>query len=142
MLLASSIDRGFGEIIKQVVGFAVEHTIALLDGGLADGLCQMTFSGAGRTEKQSIFVTGDEGAGGQVEDQTAIHLGVEVEVEVVQGFLRVAKLSLLAPALQQTIATTSEFVRDQAGDQVDGWHGFDLSLVETSFEHCCDSTQP
>jgi hypothetical protein len=77
----------------------------------------------------------NEGAGGQVEDQTAIHLLVEVEVEVVDGCLRVAKLSLLGPALQQAIAATSELVRDQAGEEVDGWHGFGLRLAETSFEH-------
>src|SRR2546430_3221248 len=72
----------------------------------------------------------DEGAGGQVEDQTAIHLLVEVEVEVVESALRVAKLGLLGPALQQAIAATSEFVRDQTGEEVDGWHGFGLRLVE------------
>jgi hypothetical protein len=65
-------------------------------------------------------VTGDEGAAGQVEDQTAIHLLVEVEVEVVEAPLWVAKLGLLGPALQQTIAATSELVRDQAGEKVDG----------------------
>jgi hypothetical protein len=31
------------------VGFAVEHAIPLLDGGLADGLSQVTFAGARRT---------------------------------------------------------------------------------------------
>ncbi|MGA2417134.1 MAG: hypothetical protein ABSF59_21985 [Candidatus Sulfotelmatobacter sp.] len=29
------------------MGLAVEHTIALLDGGLADGLCQMAFAAPG-----------------------------------------------------------------------------------------------
>ena len=84
----------------------------------------------------------DEGSGGQVEGQTAIHLLVEVEVEVVEGPLRVAKLGLLGPALQQAIAATSEFVRDQAGEEVDGGHGFGLRLVETSFEHGGDTAQP
>jgi hypothetical protein len=46
MLLASSIDGGFGQIIEQLVGFAIEHTIALLNGGLSNGLSQMTFPGA------------------------------------------------------------------------------------------------
>jgi len=44
VLLASSIDGGFGQIIEQFVGFAIEYAIALLNGGLADGLGQMTFS--------------------------------------------------------------------------------------------------
>ena len=81
-------------------------------------------------------------AGGQIEDQTAIHLLVEVEVEVIEGLLRVAKLGLLCPALQQAIAATSEFVGDQAGEEVDRGHGFGLSLVETGFEHGGDSAQP
>jgi hypothetical protein len=84
----------------------------------------------------------DEGAGGQVEDQTAIHLLVEVEVEVVEAPLWVAKLGLLGPALQQTIAATSEFVRDQAGEKVDGGHGLGLSLVETGFEDGGNAAQP
>jgi hypothetical protein len=49
---------------------------------------------------------------------------------------------LLAPTFQQAIAATGKFVRDQAGDQIDGGHGFDLSLVQTHLEHSCDSTQP
>jgi hypothetical protein len=84
----------------------------------------------------------DEGAGGQVEDQTAIHLLVEVEVEVVESPLWVAKLGLLGPALEQAIAATSEFVGDQAGEEVDGGHGFGLSLVETGFEYGRDTAQP
>ena len=87
-------------------------------------------------------MAGDEGSGRQIENQTAIHLGIEGEVEVLEGFLRIAKLSLLSPTFQQTVATTGEFVRDQAGDQVDGCHGFDLSLVQTHLEHSRDSTQP
>jgi hypothetical protein len=55
--------------------------------------------------------------------------------------LWIAKLSLLAPTFQQTVATTGEFVGDQAGDQVDGGHGFYLSLVQTHLEHSRDSTQ-
>jgi len=87
-------------------------------------------------------VAGDEGRGRQIENQTAIHLGIEGEVEVIEGFLRIAKLSLLAPTFQQAVATTSKFVGNQTGDQVDGRHGFDLSLVQTHLEHSCDSTQP
>ena len=85
---------------------------------------------------------GDEGAGGQVEDQTAIHLLVEVEVEVVEAPLWVAKLGLLDPALQQTIAATSELVRDQAGEKVDRGHGLGLSLVETGFQYGGNAAQP
>jgi site-specific recombinase XerC len=51
---------------------------------LADGLRQMTFARAAGAEKQSIFPLGDEGARGQIEDQTAVDLGIEGEIEIVQ----------------------------------------------------------
>jgi hypothetical protein len=60
----------------------------------------VAFAGAGWPKKQSIFMAGNEGAGSQIEDKAAIHLLVEVEVEVVERLLRIAKLRLLAPALQ------------------------------------------
>src|SRR5438132_6350880 len=63
---------GFGEIIEQGVGLAVEHAVALLDGSVADGLRQVTFAGAGWAEKQGVFVTCDESARGEIEDQAAI----------------------------------------------------------------------
>ena len=142
MLFARSIDGGFGEFLEQGMGLAVDHPIALLDGRLSDGLGKMTLPAAGWTEKQSVFMAGDEGAGGQIEDQTAIHLLVEIEVEVVEGPLWIAKLGLLAPSFQQSVAATREFVRDQAGEEVDGSHGFGLSLVQTRFEHRSDSAEP
>jgi hypothetical protein len=81
------------------VGFAVEHAVTLLDGGVADGLRQVTLASAGRTEKQGVFVACDKSTGGEIEDQAAIHLLIEVKVEVVEGLLRVAELSLLFPSV-------------------------------------------
>jgi hypothetical protein len=54
-----------------------------LDGGVSDGRRQMTLASAGWAEKQGIFVACDKSASGQIEDQAAIHLLVESEVEVV-----------------------------------------------------------
>jgi hypothetical protein len=48
---------------------------------------------------------------------------------------------LLGPSLQQAIAAASEFVRDQAGEEVDRGHGFGLSLAETGFEHGGDTAE-
>ena len=66
---------------------------------------------------------------GQIEDQAAIHLLVESEVEVVESLLGVAELGLLCPPLQQALATQGEFVGDQAGEQVDGSERFGLGLT-------------
>jgi hypothetical protein len=59
VLFTGAVERGFGEIIEQGVGLAIEHAVSLLDGGLADGLRQVTL--AGWAEKQGVFVAGDEG---------------------------------------------------------------------------------
>ena len=53
VLLALAVGHGVGEFIEQDVGFAVEHTIALLNGGLTDGLSQMTFARAAGPEKET-----------------------------------------------------------------------------------------
>jgi hypothetical protein len=89
-----------------------------LDRGLADGLGKMAFPAAGWTEKQGIFMAGDESARGQVEDQAAIHLLVEVEVEVVERLLRITKLRLLTSPLQQTLTSFGQLVGDRAGEQI------------------------
>ena len=141
VLFAGAVERGFGQLIEQGVGLAVEHAVALLEGGVADGVSQMTFAAAGGTEKQGIFVAGDEGASGQVEDQAAIHLLVEGEVEVVEGLLGVAELRLFCPPLQQALATPGQFVGDQTGEQVDGGERFGLGLAQTGLQHGGHSAQ-
>src|SRR5580704_17608056 len=102
----------------------------------------MAFAGAAGAEKQRVFALPDEGAGGQIEDQAAIHLRVETEVEIIKSSLRVAEGGLLAPPLQQTIAAPRQFVRDQARDQIDGGHGFGLSLAQSCFEHGGHAAEP
>src|ERR1019366_7832337 len=89
----------------------------------------------------SIFASGDERSCRQIEDQTPIRLFVEAEIEVVERFLRVTKLRLFPPPLQQPLASASEFVRDQAGDEIDGCHRFDLSLVQTRLQHRGDTAE-
>jgi hypothetical protein len=74
----------------------------------------------GGSQKESVFVPGDEGPGSQIKDQAAIHLFVEVEIEVVEGLERIAELGLLASPLQQAFGAAREFVGDQTGDQILG----------------------
>src|ERR1700691_5017994 len=100
--------------------------MALLDRRLPDGLRQMAFAGAAGAEKRAVSPFSNESAGGEIEDQTPIHLRVKTEVEIIQSSLRVAEGCLFAPPLQQTVAAPGQFVRDQARDQIDGGHGFGL----------------
>src|SRR5580658_5394501 len=94
----------------------------------------MAFAGAAGAEKQRVLPLPDEGAGGQIEDKAAIHLRVETEVEIIQSSLRVAEGGLFTPSFQQTVTASGQLVRDQARDQIDGRHGFGLSLTQSCFE--------
>jgi hypothetical protein len=69
-----------------------------------------------------------------IEDEGAVHLGVELEVEVVQSLVGIAETGLLAPPLQQALAAAAQLVRHQDGDQVDGGHGFALGLQQARFQ--------
>ena len=100
------------------------------------GLCTVTFPAARRTRKQGIFALSDPVRGGQFEDQVAIHPGVELEVEVVQALVRIAKLRLFVASLKEPLAAAGQLIRDQRGDQVDGGHVLRLRLQKTGFHHC------
>lgn len=87
------------------------------------------------TEKQRIFPAVDEGSGGEVEDEAAVHLGVEGEVEVIECLVGIAEAGVLAAPFEQAVGAACEFVRDQAGEQIEGSHGFGLSLSQAGFQH-------
>jgi hypothetical protein len=83
VFLASAVRNGLGQLIEQDVGFAIQNLAALLNRSLSDGLRQVALPRSAGSEKQCVLAFVDEGAGGEVEDQTPIHLGIEGEVEVV-----------------------------------------------------------
>ena len=62
--LPCAVDRGFGEVIQERMGFPIDDAIALLEGRQTDGLSQMTLAGAGWAEKQGVFMSRDEGRRG------------------------------------------------------------------------------
>jgi hypothetical protein len=137
-----TIHHGLGQLVEQHVGFAIEHTVALLNGRLADGLGQVALARATRSKEQCVFALADESASSQVVDQTAIHLGIEVEVEVIERLLRIPEGGLLAPPFQQAVAAPAQLVGDQARDQIDRRHGFALGLAQSRFQHGGDAAEP
>ncbi len=128
MLLAFAVQRGVGQLFEQSVRFAIEYAVALLDNSMADGLRDVAFPAPRWTKKQGIFALSHPARGGQIEDQAAVHLGVKLEVEVIQLLVGVAELRLLVAPLQKSCAATGKFVRDQRGDQVDRGHVIGLCL--------------
>src|SRR5260221_9104538 len=125
----------FGEFLQQDMRLPIDDAIVLLDGSLADGLSQVTFPRSAWTQEKCIFPLADEGTGGQVKHQAAIHLRVEGEIEVVQSLVRVAEAGLFAPAIQESLAAAGQFVAHQTGDQIDRRHGFGLRLMQSGFQH-------
>src|SRR6202521_587916 len=123
------LDNFLKIIYWQHVRFAVQHAIALLNRGLPDGLRQVAFPSASGAEEQSIFALADERSRGQIEDQTAIHLGIKSEVEVVERAVGIAETGLFAAPVQQTVGAAREFIGNQTRDQIDGRHRFGLCLA-------------
>jgi hypothetical protein len=101
----------------------------------------MAFAGTRRTEKQRVFVLGDEVGGGEIEDEAAVHLLIEVEVEVIERFERIAKLRVFSAAFQQTIAPTIQFVGYETRDQIKRRHALALRLMQTGFQHSGHATK-
>ena len=108
---------------------------------MSDGLGAVALAAARRTKKNGIFAPSDPVRRSQVEDKTAVHLWIELEVEVVELLVCITELRLLVAPLQQSPAATGEFVGDQDGDQVDGGHSLCLRLEQTRFQHGGHATQ-
>ena len=133
-VLARAVDRRVGELLDQHVGLAVDHAEALLDGCAADGLGEVALAGSRRTEEERVLVAVDELPGGELEDQSAVHLLVEVPVEGIEGAIGVAKLSRLDAPGEQPVGAPRELVGDERRDEVDRCPALGLSLQESRFE--------
>src|SRR5438105_4004420 len=79
-----AIDRRVGDLFEEHVRLAVEDAKALLDRSTPDRLCEVTLAGARCSEEERVFVAVDELAGGEVEDERAVHLLVEAPVEGIE----------------------------------------------------------
>ena len=89
----------------------------------------MTLSGTRWTKEKCILPAIDKVAAGQLEEQTAIHLLVEAEVEVIEGLEGVTKARLFTASFQESITTSDEFISHQTGDEINRRHGFSLGLL-------------
>ena len=94
----------------------------------------MALAGAGRAEEERVLALGDEARGGELVDEGAVHLVVEVEVEVVEGRSVVAERGLLDAALEEAVLTAQQLVGDERRQQVDGSHLLGLGLPEPGFQ--------
>ena len=142
VVLACAGERGVGEFFQQRVRFAVDDAIALLDGGASDGLREVALAGAGWAEKERILPLGDEARGGELVDERAIHLLVEIEIKIVERAIGIAKARQLVPALEQPVLSAVQFVGHERGHEVDGRHLLGLGLAQAGFEDGGHAREP
>ncbi len=117
--LARAVERRVRNLLDQRVRFAVDDAIALLDGGPADGLREVALAGAGRAEEERVFAPLDKSRGGEIVDQRAVHLLVEIEIKRVEGTVGVPKAGLLVPTRKEAVLAPLEFVGDERRDKVE-----------------------
>ena len=114
---------------------AIDDAIALLDRGAADRLGEMALAGAGRAEEERVLALLDEAGGGEVVDQRAIHLLVEIEIKAVERAVGIAKARLLVPAREQPVLPALQFVARRASEtRSSGASRLGLRLAEARFE--------
>src|SRR5439155_26252282 len=119
----------------------VQHAMALLDERVAECLGEMTLARAGRAEEDDVVALGEEAAGGELEDEVAVHLLVEGEVEAVEGLVGVAKLGLLEPAGEEAVGAAGEFVLEEEGEEVGVGAVVGLRLDEARLEARGDAAE-
>jgi hypothetical protein len=67
---------------------------------------------------------------------------LKVKSKLSQRLVGIAKARLFAATLQQTVGAACQFIRYQAGDQVNGSHGFGLRLLQAGFEYRGHGAEP
>ena len=140
-LAARAGERGIGELLEQPVRFAVEHAMALQDERVAERLGEMTLARARRAEEDDVLARREEAAGGEREDEVAVHLLVEGEVEAVEGLVGIAKLGLLEPAGEEAVGAAGEFVLEEEGEEVGVGAAIGLRLDEPCLEARGDAAE-
>src|SRR5207247_11424812 len=118
--LPRAIERRVSELLQQRVRLAIDDAIALQDRGTADGLREVTLARPRRSEEEHVLALGDEARRGELVDERAIHLLVEIKVKGVERALGVAKAREFVAALEQAVLPPAEFVLYEGGREVDG----------------------
>ena len=95
----------------------------------------MTLPGTGLADQQDVFALGDEACGGELEDEGAVDLLVESEVETVERAVGVSESGLLVSPGEQPVLAALEFVGDERGEEVDRGHLLGLRLEQTGVEN-------
>ena len=98
------------------------------------GLGEVALVRTRRPQEEPVLVLGDETAGGELEDEAAIHLLVELEVKGAERLAPVAEAGLSQPALEEPVLTALELVLPERGEEIDGGEPLRLGLEQPRVE--------
>ena len=118
----------------QHVRLSIEHAVALPDRREPEGLHEMTLAGAGGAQQQDVLALADKARRGEFEDQRAWDLGVEAEVEAVEGAVRIPEASGLDASREEPILASDELIADQGRHRVDRYLTLALGFKEAGLE--------
>ena len=94
----------------------------------------MALAGAGWAEEEGIGVLGGPAGGGQLVDEGAVHLLVEVEVKGIEPLGGVAEARLLQAPFEEPILPADELVLDEAREEIDGGQLLGLRLEQADLQ--------
>jgi len=120
MQSSAAIQLRLGKFLQQVMGLAVEDSMALLlDGRPSDGLSDVTLSRARRPQKEGVFLFVDEFRRGELMDELAIHFFVEIKIEIVKCLFGIPKLRLFQSSSNEAVRPTAQLISDESRKKID-----------------------
>jgi hypothetical protein len=94
------------------------------------------------SEQEHILPLQDEAGRGELVDQRAVHLLVEIEIEGVEGAIRIAEASLLNPTRDQPVLPARQLVADEGGHEIDGRLPLGVGLTQAGIERGGHAREP
>jgi hypothetical protein len=126
------------EVADDIEDGAIEDGAALLDDVESEGLDDVTFSDAGRSEQENVAMLAEETSGGEVEDLLLGELRIEGPVEGVEGF-EIAEAGGIDASLDLSIGADEEFVLEEEFKEVGMAELVGLCFVESDVEALSES---
>jgi hypothetical protein len=92
-------------------------------------------------EEDRVLALGDEAAGGELEDEAAVHFLVEGEVKAVERLVGIAEVGLGEAAGEEAIGAAGELVLEEEGQEVGEREVLGLGLHEAGLETRRDAAE-
>ena len=132
--MRGAVEGGVGEFLEQDVGFAVEDAVALLDGGVADGLRRWLLPVPAGPRKSASSRWSMKRAVARSKTRVRFIFLLKVKSKLSSERSGSRKRACLRRRSSSRSCRRSEFVGDQRRDEVDGRHLFGLRLAQAGLQ--------